>query len=217
MGRKKKTYTEPTFPFGKYRGFTPAEVMRRQPSYLCWFFETVEGCEDVKKAIVTLPGFEEHLANYRERQRRREKELRQAPVSPFLPPGQLESEEMLARLCDQLFNGCHAVQTATELKIIQAVHYGKHIQSGENLYCEKAGDEQYRFVVHEDGREYEPWTVTPETDLSTVPLDILAEMDAEMSYCGETDDRAAKFSETRKHIQREMRERRSTSGFDCLN
>ena len=58
--------------------------------------------------------------------------------------------------------------------------------------------------MYEDGREYEPWTVTPETDLSVVPLGILREMDYEMSYCGETDERDAKFSKTRKHIQREM-------------
>ena len=37
-----------------------------------------------------------------------------------------------------------------------------------------------------DPREYEPWIVTPETDLSDVPLDVLEQMDGQMYYCGET-------------------------------
>ena len=49
----------------------------------------------------------------------------------------------------------------------------------------------------------------PTTDLSDVPVDILGEMDNEMYYCGECDGeiRAAKFAETRKHIQRVIGER----------
>ena len=38
-------------PFGKYKGVALAAVLREEPSYLCWFMETVEGCRDVKKAI----------------------------------------------------------------------------------------------------------------------------------------------------------------------
>ena len=55
--------------------------------------------------------------------------------------------------------------------------------------------------------EFEPWFVTPETDLSGVPLELLEQMDTQMYYCGETDERDAKFSETRKHIQRVMSQR----------
>jgi hypothetical protein len=94
-----------------------------------------------------------------------------------------------------------------KLKITKTVHFGEYIQSGENLSCEKAGDERYCFQVCEDKGKFEPWFVTPETDLSDVPSEILREMDYEMSYCGETDERDAKFSETRKHIQRTMSQR----------
>jgi hypothetical protein len=34
---------------------------------------------------------------------------------------------------------------------------------------------------------------------------------AEMYYCGETDERDAKFSETRKHVQEAIRERERRS------
>jgi len=43
-----------------------------------------------------------------------------------------------------------------------------------------------------------------------VPLEILEQMDVQMYYCGETDVRDAKFSETRKHVQRTI-SRRSPS------
>ncbi len=50
--------------------------------------------------------------------------------------------------------------------------------------------------------------MTPETDLSEVPLDVLEQMDYRMSYCGETEEtRDAKFSETRKHVQRAISQR----------
>ena len=100
------------------------------------------------------------------------------------------------------------------LNIVQGLHYGDYIQSGENLYCEKAGEERYRFRVCDQVppcRTYEPWIITPRTDLSGVPSEILQEMDYQMSYCGETDERDAKFSETRKHVQRAMEERGSPS------
>ena len=111
-------------------------------------------------------------------------------------------------LCDRLFNGPEA-EDAANPKITKSVHYGNYIQSGENLSCERAGDERYRFQVREEGRAYEPWIVTPETDLSEVPTDVLEEMDAEMYYCGETDERDAKFSETQSTSRR-----RSGNGSD---
>lgn len=79
----------------------------------------------------------------------------------------------------------------------------------ENLNCEKAGSEIYWFQVCDEGRKYKSWIVTPDTDLSGVPLQILEEMDNQMYYCGEGDDesRDAKFSVTRKHIQRVIEER----------
>jgi hypothetical protein len=100
----------------------------------------------------------------------------------------------------------------TRLNIIKGIHYGDYIQSAENLRCNKAGLDRYQFQVCDEGpplRKYKPWFVTPETDLSDVPVEILEEMDNEMYYCGECDGetRDAKFSETRKHIQRVIEER----------
>ena len=215
MSRKKKSQREPTFPFGKHKGKTLLTVMHEEPSYLCWFADTVEGCEDVKKAIVALPGFEGEQAKYCERQRLREARLRQMveeTVLRILQPGQPAGPEPLDRLCDRLFNEPEA-ECVAKLKIIKAVHYGKYIQSGENLICEMAGHERYRFQAREDGRKYKPWTVTPATDLTDVPMNILEHMDAEMYYCGETDERDAKFSETRKHIQRTIRGREGRLPF----
>ncbi len=79
MGRKKKEKNsdkEPTFPFGKHKGRTLAAVLQEEPSYLCWFVETVEGCEDVKQAILALPGFREEQARHYERKRRKEASVR---------------------------------------------------------------------------------------------------------------------------------------------
>jgi hypothetical protein len=100
----------------------------------------------------------------------------------------------------------------TRLNIIKGIHYGDYIQSAENLRCNKAGLDRYQFQVCDQGpplRKYKSWIVTPETDLSDVPLEILEEMDNQMYYCGEGDDesRDAKFSVTRKHIQRVIEER----------
>ena len=118
------------------------------------------------------------------------------------------SQPTIDSVCEELFD---ASGPGDRLEIVQGRHYGKYVQSGENLNCDKTGEEEYRFQVREDGREYEPWTVTPETDLSGVPLETLEQMDAQMYYCGETDERDAKFSQTRKHIQGEMDGRRSPS------
>ena len=44
-------------PFGKHRGKTISEVFRREPQYLAWFCDAVEGNDVVKWAIRALPGF----------------------------------------------------------------------------------------------------------------------------------------------------------------
>jgi hypothetical protein len=209
MPRKKRPQPEqleplvPRFTFGKFRGRTVDEVMRVESTYLAWFVEQVEGCEELKEAIKAHPRFPNALESYLKcRQWRQQKaEWRQGQFS----------QPTIDEICDELFRGPEAENTA-RLKIIKTVHYGKYVQSGANLSCVKTGDEQYRFQVCDEGpprHEYEPWTVAPETDLSEVPLDILQEMDYQMSYCGESDgdDRDAKFSETRKHIQWMMSQR----------
>jgi hypothetical protein len=206
MPRKKKPQPErleplvPRFAFGKFRGRTVDEVMRVESTYLAWFVDQVEGCEELKEAIRAHPRFPAVRKSYLTcRQKIQQKaEWRQGRFS----------EPTVDSICDRLFHGPEA---EAKLRIVQGLHYGNYVQSGENLYCEKSGDERYCFRVCDQGppgREYEPWFVTPETDLSEVPSEILQEMDYQMSYCGECDEtRDAKFSETRKHIQRAIAKR----------
>ncbi len=193
--RKKKPVPQPLeplvprFAFGKFRGRTVDEVMHVESDYAAWFVDQVEGCEEIKEAIRTHPRYPAVRDSYMEsRRRRQEAEWQKGRFSKPTIDG----------LCEELFRP----EDMTKLKIVKGLHYGNYVQSGENLSCEKVGDEQYRFQVGEKGREYEPWTVTPSTDLSAVPSEMLQEMDHQMSYCGESEEmRDAKFSETRKHVQ----------------
>jgi hypothetical protein len=58
-----------TLPFGKFKGQTLRWVYEQEPSYLAWFCETVDGCEQVKEAIRALEGIEQHLTAFREKRR----------------------------------------------------------------------------------------------------------------------------------------------------
>ncbi len=52
MARKKRSQTEPLVPrlaFGKYRGRTVDEVMQVESTYLAWFVDEIDGCEEVKE------------------------------------------------------------------------------------------------------------------------------------------------------------------------
>ena len=113
MGRKKKIDKEPTMPFGKHKGKALMAVMREEPSYLCWFVETIEGCRDIKEAIVALPGFRAEMTKHFERRHRKELTTRnlvedtvrrmfavEEPPGPAQPP----SPEQIDDLCDRLFN-----------------------------------------------------------------------------------------------------------------
>ncbi len=107
MGRKKKTDSQPTFPFGKHKGKTLLAIMQEEPSYLCWFLETVEGCEDVKKAIVALPGFREQQVMYHDRKHRKDmgtRKLIEETVCRMLGTEQQLGPEQIDDLCDRLFN-----------------------------------------------------------------------------------------------------------------
>jgi hypothetical protein len=44
-------------PFGKFRGMPISEVFQRDPSYLAWFCDCVDGNEVFKRTIRALPGF----------------------------------------------------------------------------------------------------------------------------------------------------------------
>ena len=130
--------------------------LREEPSYLCWLMEKVDGCEDIKKAISELPGFREEWEKYFRRKHRKELTTRQMveeTVRRMIGAGQqpdTEAAEALDDLCDWLFHEPAAEDTA-RLKVVQGLHYGKYVQSGENLSCVKTGDEQYRFQVCDAG------------------------------------------------------------------
>ena len=86
-------------PFGKFKGLTIPLVYERQPSYLTWFHETVDGYEEVKEAIRALDGIGTHLATFRQR--------RQPSPKP-LSPVQQEVERLMERfavdtVCEGLF------------------------------------------------------------------------------------------------------------------
>ena len=108
MSRKKKTDDkELTLPFGKHKGKTLPVVLADEPSYLCWFVESVEGCRDIKEAIVALPGFREHWTKHQERKHRKEvttRKLVEDTVRRMFEAGQPPSPEQLDDLCDRLFN-----------------------------------------------------------------------------------------------------------------
>ena len=63
MARKKKPVSVPLeplvprFAFGKFRGRTVEEVMRVESTYLAWFVDQVDGCEELKEAIKAHPRF----------------------------------------------------------------------------------------------------------------------------------------------------------------
>lgn len=218
MARKKKPVPVPLeplvprFAFGKFKGRTVEEVMHVESTYLAWFVDQVDGCEELKEAIKAHPRFRAVQASHLESRRKRQQAVE-------WQQGQF-SEPTIDSVCDELFREPGKVgeqpdalppdepaAEGTRLEIVQGWHYGDYVQSGENLYCDKAGEEVYRFRVCDQSppySKYEPWFVTPETDLSAVSLKILEEMDTQMYYCGECDDdesRETKFSRTRKHIQ----------------
>jgi len=78
MSRKKKAVPQPLeplvprFAFGKFKGRTVEEVMSVESSYLAWFADEVEGCEELKEAIRTHPRFPAVRQSYLESRRRRQ-------------------------------------------------------------------------------------------------------------------------------------------------
>ena len=54
------------------------------------------------------------------------------------------SQPTIDSVCEELFHGDEA---ETKLRIVQGRHYGKYVQSGENLDCTKADEDEYRFQV----------------------------------------------------------------------
>ncbi len=92
-------------PFGKFEGQTLRWVHEQEPSYLAWFHETVDGCEEVKEAIRMLEGIEAHLAAFRQK--------RQMSPRKSISSTQQEVEWLMGKfsaqtvdeVCDELFGG----------------------------------------------------------------------------------------------------------------
>ena len=102
MPRKKKLKSEPLellvprFAFGKFRGRTVDEVMRVESTYLAWFVEKVDGCEELKETIKAHPKFPAVRESYlRCRQKIQQKAEWQQ--------GQF-SQPTIDNVCDELFN-----------------------------------------------------------------------------------------------------------------
>jgi hypothetical protein len=79
-------------------------VYEQEPSYLAWFHETVDGCEEVKEAIRAMEGIEAHLTAFRSRRQ---------PTQRCLSPTQQEVEWLMGKfsaetvdlVCEELFGG----------------------------------------------------------------------------------------------------------------
>ena len=105
MSRTKKPKPA-VMPIGKHKGKALAAVMQEEPSYLCWFYDTVDGFEDIKQTIAALPGFPAILAKYRERKQLKDKTLEQRIEEVVCRMFAVEpSPAEVDSLCDQLFNG----------------------------------------------------------------------------------------------------------------
>ena len=104
MSKKKKQ--EPTvMPIGKHKGRSLQEVLREEPGYLCWFYDTVDGNEELKQAIAALPDFPARLAKYRERKQLKDKALEQRIEEVVSRMFAVEpSPAEVDALCERLFH-----------------------------------------------------------------------------------------------------------------
>ena len=92
-------------PYGKFAGLTVALVYEQQPSYLAWFHDCVQGCEEVKAVIRGLDGIEAHLTEFRQKPR--------LPKPTRRTPTQQEAEWLMGKfssqtvdtVCQELFGG----------------------------------------------------------------------------------------------------------------
>ena len=104
--RKAKKEKDLRMPFGKHKGKAISVVFAEEPGYLCWFYDAVDGNEDLKRAIVALPEFPARLAKYRERKGLKDKTLEQRIEEVVarmfaVEPTPQETDD----LCDRLFHG----------------------------------------------------------------------------------------------------------------
>jgi hypothetical protein len=105
MSKKKKQ--EPlVMPFGKHKGRALSEILNEEPSYLAWFYDHVDGNEELKQAIAALPEFPARLAKYRERKEIKNKTLEQRIEEVVARMFAVEpSPAEVDDLCERLFHG----------------------------------------------------------------------------------------------------------------
>ena len=106
MSKKKRQEPAPGMPFGKHKGKALSVVFAEEPGYLCWFYDVVDGNEELKKAIAALPEFPARLAKYRERKQLKDKTLEQRIEEVVARMFAVEpTPQETDALCDRLFNG----------------------------------------------------------------------------------------------------------------
>jgi len=92
-------------PIGKHKGKSIAAIMQEEPSYLCWFYDAVDGNEEIKQAIAALPDFPARLAKYRERKGLKDRSLEQRIEEVVARMFAVEpTPQETDALCDRLFN-----------------------------------------------------------------------------------------------------------------
>ena len=102
MSKKQK----PTvMPIGKFKGRALSEILNEEPSYLAWFYDHVDGNEELKQAISALPDFPARLAKYRERKEIKDRSLEQRIEEVVarmfaVEPTRQETDD----LCERLFH-----------------------------------------------------------------------------------------------------------------
>ena len=103
--RKEKKGKELRLPFGRFKGRTLVDVMREEPSYLCWFHDTVEDRRELKAAMEALPDFPARLAAYRERRSVKQRTLEETIEDVVTRMFRVEpTQGEVDRLCDELFD-----------------------------------------------------------------------------------------------------------------
>ena len=104
MSRKKKQEPATVMPFGKFRNKPLEIVFAEEPGYLCWFYDVVDGNEELKEAIAALPEFPARLAKYRERKGLKDRSLEQRIEEVVARMFAVEpTPQETDALCDRLF------------------------------------------------------------------------------------------------------------------
>ena len=107
-----------------------------------------------------------------------------------------------------------------KLEIKKGIHYSNYIQSAENIKVRRIAENQikncedgYVFQIVNEWYDYhsglakslgKPFVITSSTDLSKIDKSILEQLELQLCYEGETDNKSvryAKFSQTRENIQ----------------